>query len=218
MPSFHNKAIHIDFCSDAQHRTTVIQQCQSNAPNLGLSSHTSSLAQKCAPLVTTSLPTNTNHRVLGARGGGGRGLLGFGHQLPPPPHPPLTDGRRPPKGGEEVAIKQRIQSSHIPPCHRHMVIATNFSSLFDLLHCSIPQTGAECCLEFAAGSGHRMFLGLSGSPLPPPTVPRFRDHKNSGPRKHQKERFNAHPALGQSRACARAAQKSKFSKLIFLIP
>ena len=38
-----------------------------------------------------------------------------------------------------VAIKQRIQSSHIPPCHRHMVIATNFSSLFDLLHCSAPQ-------------------------------------------------------------------------------
>ena len=39
-----------------------------------------------------------------------------------------------------VARKQRIQSSHIPPCHRHMVIATNLSLLFDLLHCSIPQT------------------------------------------------------------------------------
>ena len=60
-------------------------------------------------------------------------------------------------------IKQRIQSSRIPPCHRHMVIATNLSSLFDLLHCSIPQTRAECCLEFTAVSGYRMFPGLSGS-------------------------------------------------------
>ena len=47
----------------------------------------------------------------------------------------------------EGAIKEQIQSSHIPPCYRHMVIATNFSSLFDVLHCSIPQTRAECCLE-----------------------------------------------------------------------
>ena len=31
----------------------------------------------------------------------------------------------PPVGGHE----QRILSSHIPPCHRHMVIATTFSSL-----------------------------------------------------------------------------------------
>ena len=61
------------------------------------------------------------------------------------------------------AIKQRIQSSHMPPRHRHMVIATNFSSLFDLLHCSIPQMRAECCLEFTVGSGYGMFLGLSGS-------------------------------------------------------
>ena len=59
----------------------------------------------------------------------------------------------------------------MPPCHRHMVIATNLSSLFDLLHCSIPQTRTECCLEFAVVSGYRMFLGLSGSALPPPTVP-----------------------------------------------
>ena len=40
------------------------------------------------------------------------------------------------------AIQQRIQSSHMPPCHRHMVIATNFSSMFDLLLCSTPQTWA----------------------------------------------------------------------------
>ena len=52
------------------------------------------------------------------------------------------------------AIKQRIQSSRIPLCHRHMVIATNLSSLFDLLHCSIPQTRAECCVEFAVVSGY----------------------------------------------------------------
>ena len=61
----------------------------------------------------------------------------------------------------EGATKQRIQSSHMPPCHRHMVIATNLSSLFDLLHCSIPQTTTECRLEFAEVSGCRMFLGLS---------------------------------------------------------
>ena len=40
-----------------------------------------------------------------------------------------------------------------------MVIATNLSSLFDLLHCSTPQTRAECCLELTAVSGYRMFLG-----------------------------------------------------------
>ena len=60
------------------------------------------------------------------------------------------------------AIKQRIQSSHMPPCHRHMVVATNFSSLFDLLLCSTPQTRAECCLELTAVSGYRMFLGQFG--------------------------------------------------------
>ena len=51
------------------------------------------------------------------------------------------------------AIKQRIQSSRIRPCPRHMVIATNLSSLFDLLHCSIPQTRTECCLDFAVVGG-----------------------------------------------------------------
>ena len=60
------------------------------------------------------------------------------------------------------AIKQRIQSSHMPPCHRHMVIATNFSSLFDLLLCSTPQTRAECCLVLTAVSGYRIFLGPFG--------------------------------------------------------
>ena len=64
------------------------------------------------------------------------------------------------RGG--AAIKQQIQSSHMPPCHRHMVIATNFSSIFDLLLCSTPQTRAECCLELTAVSGYRMFLGLFG--------------------------------------------------------
>ena len=41
----------------------------------------------------------------------------------------------------------------MPPCHRHMVIATNLSSLFDLLLCSTPQTRAECCLELNAVRG-----------------------------------------------------------------
>ena len=66
------------------------------------------------------------------------------------------------KGVARGATKQRMQSSHIPPCHRHMVIATNLSSLFELLHCSIPQTRAERCLEFTAVSGYRMFLGPFG--------------------------------------------------------
>ena len=52
------------------------------------------------------------------------------------------------------AIKQRIQSSHMPPCHRHMVFATNLSSMFDLLLCSTPQTWAKCCLELTAVSGY----------------------------------------------------------------
>ena len=50
----------------------------------------------------------------------------------------------------------------MPPCHRHMVFATNFSSMFDLLLCSTPQTWAECCLELTAVSGYRMFLGPFG--------------------------------------------------------
>ena len=60
------------------------------------------------------------------------------------------------------AIKQRIQSSHMPPRHRLMFIATNLSSLFDLLLCSTPQTRAECCLELTAVSGYRMFLDPFG--------------------------------------------------------
>ena len=47
----------------------------------------------------------------------------------------------------------------MPPCHKHMVIATNFSSVFDLLLCSTPQTWAECCLELTAVNGYQMFLG-----------------------------------------------------------
>ena len=62
----------------------------------------------------------------------------------------------------EGVVKQRIQSSHMPPCHRHMVIATNLNSLFDLLLCSTPQTRAKCCLELTAVSGYRMFLGPFG--------------------------------------------------------
>ena len=92
-----------------------------------------------------------------------------------------------------LAIKQRIQSSHIPPCRRHMVIATNLSSLFDLLHCSTPQTRAECCLEFAVGSGYGMFPGLSGSATPPPIVPVRRAMQGSPPiSQHQKVKQRLH--------------------------
>ena len=52
------------------------------------------------------------------------------------------------------AIKQRIHSSHLPLCHRHMVIATNFSSLFYLRLCSTPQRRAECCLGLTAVNGY----------------------------------------------------------------
>ena len=61
-----------------------------------------------------------------------------------------------------TAIKQRIQSSHVPTRHGHLVIATNLNSLFDLLRCSTPQTRAEGCLQLTAVSGYRMFLGLFG--------------------------------------------------------
>ena len=58
-------------------------------------------------------------------------------------------------------MKQRIQSSHIPPCHRHMVIATILSvHCFALLHHNANQTSAECCLEFTARGGYWMFPGL----------------------------------------------------------
>ena len=53
----------------------------------------------------------------------------------------------------------------MPPCHRHIVIATNFSSLLfivDLLLCSTPQARTKCCLELTAVSGYRMFLGPFG--------------------------------------------------------
>ena len=59
-------------------------------------------------------------------------------------------------------MKQRIQSSHMPPCHRHVVIAANVSSMFDLLLCITPQMRAECCLELTAVSGYGMFLGPFG--------------------------------------------------------
>ena len=52
-------------------------------------------------------------RCLGGQSGGG----GFGWRV--------------------CVIKQRIQSSHMPPCHRHMVIATNFSSMFNGI-CTCP--------------------------------------------------------------------------------
>ena len=71
----------------------------------------------------------------------------------------MAEKSNPPGGG---AIKQRIQSSHMPPCHRHMITATNFSSMFDLLLCSTPQAWADCCLELTAVSGYRMFLGPFG--------------------------------------------------------
>ena len=77
-------------------------------------------------------------------------------QVPPPP----PWGRT--MWGRTRAIKQRIQSSHMPTCHRHMVFATNFSSMFDLLLCSTSQTWAECCLELTAVSGYQMFLGPFG--------------------------------------------------------
>ena len=68
---------------------------------------------------------------------------------------PCNQGVVPAQGGSwaHPAIKQRIQSSHMPPCHRHMVVATKFSSMFDLLLCSTPQTWAECCLELTTLGG-----------------------------------------------------------------
>ena len=73
---------------------------------------------------------------------------------------------------ESVQLSNRIQSSHIPPCHKHMVIATILSvPCLAVLHRSANQTSAECCLEFTARGGYRMFLGLSGSALPHPLAP-----------------------------------------------
>uniref|UniRef100_A0A7S4LIZ4 Uncharacterized protein n=1 Tax=Eutreptiella gymnastica TaxID=73025 RepID=A0A7S4LIZ4_9EUGL len=38
-------------------------------------------------------------------------------------------------------------------------------------HCSANQSSTECCIEFTARGGYRMFHGLSGSALPLPTAP-----------------------------------------------
>ena len=68
-----------------------------------------------------------------------------------------------------MAIKQRVQSSHMPPCHRHMVIATNFSSMFDLLLCSTPQTRAADRSEAYVMEGGGGFSPeqVPGAPLQP---------------------------------------------------
>ena len=90
----------------------------------------------------------------GGRGGTGpvaspKGPVPPSHTPPPPLQMMGTRNRRPIR--RATAIKQRVQSSRMPPCHRHMVIPTNLSSLFDLLLCSARQTRAECCLEITAG-------------------------------------------------------------------
>ena len=74
---------------------------------------------------------------------------------PPPPAAVQAGPTRPHQVGLG-AIKQRIQSSHMPPCHRHMVFATNFSSMFDLL------LSVFMLLDLTAVSGYRMFLGPFG--------------------------------------------------------
>ena len=57
----------------------------------------------------------------------------------------------------------------MPPCHRHMVIASTLSvHCFNMLHCSTNKTSAKCCLGFTTQDGYQMFLGLSGSALRPP--------------------------------------------------
>ena len=38
-------------------------------------------------------------------------------------------------------------------------------------HRSANQTSTKCCLDFTTRGGYRMFHGLSGSALPPPTAP-----------------------------------------------
>ena len=49
-----------------------------------------------------------------------------------------------------------------------MVIATNLSPLFDLLHCSIPQTRTKCCLEFPWLAAIECFLACLGQLFPLP--------------------------------------------------
>ena len=125
--------------------------------------------------------------VAGALGGDGGGLLAEEDHDGLFAGPERHTGSLGRAGGWAGARKQRIQSSHMPPCHRRMVIATNLSSLFELLHCGIPQTRAGCCLEFIVVSGYRMFLGLSASALLPLIVPVRRAMQGSPPiSQHQK--------------------------------
>ena len=60
-------------------------------------------------------------------------------------------------------MKQWIQSSHIPPCHRHLVITTLSVIVFALLHRSANQTSAECCLEFTTRGGYEIMGGGGGA-------------------------------------------------------
>ena len=67
----------------------------------------------------------------------------------------------------------------MPPCHRHMVIATDCSSMFDLLLCSTPQTGPNVALSSPHSSAIECFL----APLERPTSlhpPLGRLRRNTG--------------------------------------
>ena len=68
----------------------------------------------------------------------------------------------------------------MPPCHRHMVIATNLSSLFDLLLCSTPQTWAECCLVLTAVSGCRMPVWVKPTPPIRSVRPAYQKNNSNG--------------------------------------
>ena len=59
-------------------------------------------------------------------------------------------------------MPQQLQSSNIPPCHRHMVITTILSGhYFALLQRSANQTSAKCCLEFTTRGGYRLLPTLN---------------------------------------------------------
>ena len=67
----------------------------------------------------------------------------------------------------EWAIKQRIQSSHIPPCHRHMVIAT--TSVQCLTFCSaVPlKRGPNVALSSPQSAAIECFLARLDRPTSP---------------------------------------------------
>ena len=119
---------------------------------------------EAAPCVACARPWSARRRA--------HGLLPWTARDHPRHTPPVRRLHDRKHEAECRAIKQRMQSSRVPPCHRHMGIATPLSvHCIALPHRSANQTSAECCPGFTTRGGYRMFPRLSRSALTLPLAP-----------------------------------------------